>query len=101
IYPHSIFLMNRLGVILEDLGKNAEAEAFFKKAEDLDPEQSVIWREYIENGAAAATKKAFKETLPPVMNLVPNRGIYAIQAEREIRFPEEKFVFPTGQNRER
>jgi O-antigen ligase len=94
LYPRSVFLQVRLVDVLKQAGKTDEAEKVLEIAENLDAGQARTWLNYIERGGRYASDQAFKNDLPPVMNLVPKRGIYAIQAEREIRFPDEKFVFP-------
>lgn len=90
IYPLSVFIRTRYAAVLNEAGKSAEAEEQFKVALKIEPRQAEIWRNLINNGAASASQASFDRKLPPVMDLKPKSGIYAVLAEREVRHPEEK-----------
>lgn len=93
LYPYSIFLRSRYGVLLDELGKPGEAQAQFDAAMKIDAKQAITWRNLAESGPVVASKKAFDENLLPVMDLKPRRAIYAMVHERELTHPEEKIDF--------
>lgn len=93
LYPYSVFLRSRYGVLLNELGRSDEAQAQFDAAMKIDARQAITWRNLAESGPVVASKKAFDENLLPVMDLKPIRAIYAMVHERELTHPEEKFDF--------
>lgn len=98
LYPHSTFLRVRLSVIQSALGKVEESNDQFEFTKTIDARQALTWRNFIERGAEYASHRSFAEKLPGVMDLHPNQAIYAVQREREIRFPEEKSKIDFGSN---
>lgn len=92
-YPVSVFIRTRYAAVLKEAGKTHESDEQFRKALMIDPRQAETWRNLIENGAIAASRRAFENKLLPVMDLRPQKGIYAVLAEREVRYPEEKTEF--------
>ena len=96
VYPYSVFLLTRQASLLKLLGRTDESVRQFEKAKSLNLKQAMSWWYYINEGGNAAAKHSFEDDLTPLMELLPKQGVYAIQGEREIRFPEEKFAIPPG-----
>lgn len=94
VYPASVFIRTRYAAVLKEAGKTSESNEQFKIALEIDPRQAETWRNLIEDGAVAASRRSFDSKLPPVMDLKPTKGIYAVLAEREVLHPEEKSNFP-------
>jgi tetratricopeptide (TPR) repeat protein len=90
VYPVSVFIRTRYAAVLKEAGKSGESDEQLKIALGIDQRQAETWRNLIEDGAAAASRRSFDKKLLPVMDLRPQNGIYAVLAEREIRHPEEK-----------
>lgn len=93
IYPRSVFMRSRYGVLLDEEGRHAEAQEQFSIASKIDASQAETWRNLIADGPVVASRRSFDGNLLPVMDLKPENGIYAVVAEREIRHPEEKANF--------
>jgi O-antigen ligase len=91
LYPRSVFLRSRLGVLLNDLGDSSAAFEQFAIANSIDASQAKAWRMYIESGGVAVSKAAVYGEVIDVMTLWPKNAIYAVQTERELRFPDEKY----------
>lgn len=94
LYPKSVFLRTRLAVLLYELGDANGADELFESTRALSPEQAATWRIFVESGGRAASQVAFDTKTLPVMDLRPTKAIYAMQTERELRFPDERFKFP-------
>lgn len=90
IYPFSTFVRTRYAVLLKETADTAGASAEFETAMKIDRRQAETWRNLIEDGAAAASRRSFADNLLPVMDLKPKNAIYAMLAEREVLHPEEK-----------
>ena len=85
-----------LGADFVELGNKAAAGAHFAKAAELDKKAAVTWRLLIGQGARAAAEAGRRgEGVDVLYNLQPENAMWAVITEREIRFPEEKFKFPT------
>ncbi|MCC7309027.1 MAG: O-antigen ligase family protein [Acidobacteria bacterium] len=96
IFPFSVFMQTRLALLESELGNEAAAEIHFAKAAELDKKAAVTWRLLIGQGARAAAEAGRRgEGVDVLYNLQPENPMWAIITEREIRFPEEKFKFPT------
>lgn len=92
VYPFSTFVRTRYAVLLKETADTAGAAAEFDTAMKINPRQAETWRNLIEDGAAAASRRSFTNNLLPVMDLKPKNAIYAVLAEREILHPEEKIT---------
>ena len=90
IYPYSTFIRTRYAVLLKEIGNESRSAAEFDIAMKINPRQAVTWRNLIEDGAVAASLRAFSGDLLPVMDLKPQSAIYAFLAEREVLHPEER-----------
>lgn len=90
IYPYSTFIRTRYAVLLKETGSESGSAAEFDIAMEINPRQAETWRNLIEDGAAAASRRAFSGNLLLVMDLKPKSAIYAMLAEREVLHPEEK-----------
>jgi O-antigen ligase len=90
LYPYSTFIRTRYAVLLKETAKTSESAKEFDIAMNINSRQAETWRNLIEDGAAAASRKSFDNNLVQVMDLKPKSAIYAMLAEREILHPEEK-----------
>jgi O-antigen ligase len=63
IYPYSVFIRTRYAAVLKEAGKQAESDAQFDIAREIDPRQAETWRNLIENGAVAASRSSFDNKL--------------------------------------
>ena len=94
-YPYSTFLRVRYGVLLDESGLTEEANAQFEIAQSIDASQSQTWKLFITQGpyrAADAGRAGIG--VAKMSDLLPRDAVYAVMAERNIRFPHEKFVLP-------
>lgn len=94
LYPRSVFVRSRYGVVLAELGRTDEANVQFRIAEQLGREQALTWRMFLESGGKFASERAYLVGSVPIMDLQPKAAIYAVKAERELRFPEERIEIP-------
>ena len=90
IYPYSTFIRTRYAVLLKETAKTSESAKEFDIAMNINSRQAEMWRNLIEDGAVAASRRSFDNNLVQVMDLKPESAIYAMLAEREILHPEEK-----------
>lgn len=95
LYPRSPFVLTRYAALLMASGKNEEAKIQFERALKINAKDSNAWWAFINHGPKAANDLAFSTTdHTAVMDLRPYDSIYAIVAERDIRFPFERAKFP-------
>ena len=102
IYPYSPFVLTRYAALLESNGRGSEAADFYARAEKISPKVAITWRAVITEGPQAASKLAINnDRYLTVMELQPQRAIYAVVTERLIRFPEERrfSMLPVGRSR--
>ncbi|HYJ91374.1 MAG TPA: O-antigen ligase family protein [Pyrinomonadaceae bacterium] len=92
LYPRSPFILTRYAALLEVNGKTVAAEAELKRAQRINKRAANTWWVLINNGARAASELAFsnEKDYMKVMDLQPATSMYAVVAERYIRFPEER-----------
>ena len=94
IFPYSVFMRVRYSSLLYELGKEKEGDQQFELAKQFDSRQAESWRLLISNGAMAISEKTKTDKdIISVDKLNPNPAVYAILAERELRFPEERESF--------
>lgn len=94
IFPYSTFLLTRYSVLLEKTGKASEAQIQFARAQNVDARQAETWKLFITQGARVAAEAGRKGVGTPLMaDLYPQDGLYAMLAERQILFPEERYKF--------
>lgn len=96
IFPYSVFLRVRRAVALNKFGAADDAENEFKIAERLDGKRARTWRLLINDGlqkTSRATRADNDTELCDVNSLTPYQGFYAIIAERELLYPNEKTKF--------
>lgn len=93
-YPFSIFLRTRYAVVLAETGEGEKADRQFAIAAERNESHARGWRNLITVGADKAGRIAYQQHLPPLMELQPTPAVYAMVAERELRFPEERSVIP-------
>ena len=90
-YPHSVFVLTRYAALLKENGKFDEADEVFSAARRISPKAAKTWQAVITEGPKIASDKAVREAdYIAVMDLQPQNSIYAVVAERLIRFPEER-----------
>ncbi|QYO66205.1 O-antigen ligase family protein [Leptolyngbya sp. 7M] len=95
MYPRSPFVLTRYAALLRINGKFEESEKQLARARAIDTEATNSWWAFINNGAKAASELAHKrDDHLELMDLAPNDAIYAVLAERDIRFPDERIKFP-------
>jgi O-antigen ligase len=95
IYPRSIFLRTRYALLLEKIGRGAEAAEQLEIARRFDEKQARGWFELLTTGARAAALKSHAEkSFPEPADLLPNSAVYAALDEQKIEnlFPES-FAF--------
>lgn len=94
LYPQSPFVLTRHAALLQAIGmKNASAREF-GKAHAIDHRAANSWWLVINSGAKAATDNAFRSSdYTPVMELQPQKSMYAVLDERYVRFPAERPMF--------
>jgi O-antigen ligase len=94
VFPYSVFLLTRYGVLLESSGQTAESEIQFQKAQNIDARQADTWRLFITLGARKAAEAGRSGVgIPLLADLYPQSGLYAVLAERQIIHPEERYRF--------
>lgn len=94
LYPRSPFVLVRYAALLEKNGKTDEAAAFLDKAKRINLRQANTWWATITASPQVATDLAFQnDEYDAVMDLQPQAVMFAVKAERQVRFPEEKFAF--------
>lgn len=90
IYPQSVFVRVRYGVILKENGKEAEAEKQFEIARKISVKQAETWRSLItEGGIQTAEKSRHNREILPLTDLKPGQNVFAVLSERHILHPEE------------
>jgi O-antigen ligase len=90
-YPRSVFALTRYGVLLKENGEQNEADKVLTAARQINPKSANTWLSVITEGPKVASERAVKEKeFAAVMDLQPQRSIYAAVTERLIRFPEEQ-----------
>jgi len=94
VYPRSLFLRTRYSVVLAELGEHDGSVRQFEIAKFQNEPAARSWRNLVEFGADKAGRMAFEEKLPALMELQPTPAVYAMVADRELRFPEERNAFP-------
>ena len=90
-YPRSPFILTRYAALLKENGKEDESLEILARATQISPKASRTWFYLITEGAkATADRSVFDKELVPVMNLQPNRAVYAVVTERLLKFPDER-----------
>ncbi len=96
IFPYSTFLRTRYAVLLAEAGRTVEADIEFAIARSVDEKLAETWRLLITQGAAKAAEASRAGIgVAKLDDVYPAAGLYAVIDERSLRFPEEKFQFPT------
>ncbi len=95
LYPRSPFVLTRYAALLMVNGKEEEAKLQFDRAAEISLKDANAWWALINNGPKAASDLAFRnKNHSEIMDLRPYDSIYAVVAERDIRFPDERVKFP-------
>jgi O-antigen ligase len=96
LYPRSVFVLTRYAALLEVNGKTVESAQQFERAARIDKRAANTWWALINKGTQAAADLSFKnpDEYDQIMDLLPYDAIYAVIAERDIRFPDEREKFP-------
>lgn len=95
LYPRSVFLRVRYASLLEAAGDFEEAGSHLHTAQQQDRRATNTWWVLINRGSRAATEASYGNTdFAQVMDLRPQSAVYAILAERDIRFPGEREKVP-------
>ena len=91
VFPNSVFLLTRYAILLKQAGRGSEAEEHLAKARNINARQAETWLIVITQGSEKAAAAGRNGTgVPLLVDLYPASGLYAVLAERQIRFPEEK-----------
>lgn len=94
VFPYSPFLLTRYSVLLERLGRLQEARTQFAHAQTIDIRQAETWKIFITQGARIAAEAGRNGVGVPLMaDLYPQDGLYAMLAERQLLYPEERYTF--------
>jgi O-antigen ligase len=94
LYPRSTFVLTRYARILRDNGKYDESDEQLGHAIEINKRSANTWWLMINEGPRAASEQAvIDENFRPVMDLTPTAAIYALNTERQIRFPNERTNF--------
>ena len=95
LYPLSPFVLTRYASFLKANGKDVESTIQFQRALKISTKDANAWWALINNGAKNASDLAFStQDHSEIMDLRPYDSIYAVVAERDIRFPDERVKFP-------
>jgi predicted Zn-dependent protease len=91
LYPRSVFVLARYAYLLETNGKLSESAAVLERAKSFERREANTWWSFLNEGSNVAAAKALKNDadFKPLMDLKPLSAVYAVRAEREIRFPDE------------
>ncbi|MEJ7848539.1 MAG: O-antigen ligase family protein [Pyrinomonadaceae bacterium] len=95
LYPYSTFVLTRYAFLHQENGKEEESAIWLNRALLTNKKTAVTWWTLMNDGTQKASDNAFRdENRSLVMDLVPNEAIYALIAEREFKYPEEKRKLP-------
>lgn len=96
MYPRSTFVLARYAALLKSNNKNAESELQMQRARLINEREANGWLAFITKGSKFASDLAFQrpDKQTKVMDLLPSECIYAVLAERDIRYPDERERFP-------
>ena len=99
LYPRSPFILTRYAAILQLNGKAEMAEAKLERARQINKRAANTWWTLINHGAKAASDLAFSDEADyvKVMDLQPIMSMYAVVAERDIRYRDERAKLPFDQ----
>ena len=94
IFPYSTFLRVRYASLLEKFNQTEQAANQQRIAENLDKRKAAAWRLLINEGSLKASAEArINKNVTGLDELAPASGVYAVLAERDIVFPNEKSKF--------
>lgn len=94
IFPYSVFLRVRYAALLNKSNEKDESENQLKIAKQLNKKQAETWWLLINNGSLKASQESrVNKEISSLDELTPNEGVYAVLAEREIVYPNEKTKF--------
>ena len=95
LYPRSVFLRVRFASLLKASGELGRSQDELNRALELDRRTANTWWVLMNSGSRAATETSFgRDDFLPLMDLTPQSAVYAVLAERDIRFPGEKDKVP-------
>jgi Tfp pilus assembly protein PilF len=93
LYPRSAFVLVRYASLLKENGNESSSAQMLSRAKSINVRATNTWWTLINSGPRAASDLASgREDYVKVMDLRPEQAIYAVIAEREIRFPNEKVI---------
>lgn len=92
LYPRSVFVLVRYGLLQRENGKLADSAVTLERAGQINARAARTWQTMITQGFRIASSKevADRDGLVSVMDLQPQSGIYAVLSERLIKYPEEQ-----------
>lgn len=92
LYPHSVFVLVRYGILQRENGKLTASAETLKRAGQIDGRAARTWQTMISQGFRVASLKETvdRNDLAAVMDLQPQSGIFAVLSERLIKHPEEQ-----------
>ena len=94
IFPYSVFSRVRYADLLNQFNEKSEAENQLAIARQINKRQAETWWLLMNYGSLKASEEArANKEISSLDELDPNTGVYAILAERQIKFPEEKKTF--------
>ncbi len=91
MYPRSPFVLTRYATLLESHGKREESAVVYSRASEINPRAALTWRSIINFGPKSVSELAARDkSYMQIMELTPESSIYAVVAERYIKYPEEQ-----------
>lgn len=91
LYPQSAFVLTRYAALLRANGREVESKAQLGRATRLNRQHANTWWTMLTvSPQAAADQSVLCDEYVPLMDLLPQPAMFAVKAEREIRFPNER-----------
>jgi tetratricopeptide (TPR) repeat protein len=95
MYPRSPFVLTRYAALQRTNGRVEDSERCLERARSIDLRASNTWWAMINKGSKAASALGFKNNdFSAIMDLQPQPAVYAVLAERDVRFPGEREKLP-------
>lgn len=94
LYPQSPFVLTRYAEALRANGRSGESEMQLQRAMQINKRAANTWWMIINDGPTAASALAARsDDYLEIMDLQPQSSVYALMAERDIRYPDQRSAF--------
>lgn len=94
IFPYSVFIRVRYAALLNAAREQIESANELEIAQNLNEKQAKTWWLLINDGSLKTSQESrVNKEISSLEDLAPNQGVYAILAERNIVYPNEKTKF--------